>query len=176
MSIITSQVNIKKRYWESPSIQERYHEPYKWSGSVSTDDEEYQTLTLGYSYYGGDHISAPVAIKPTYDYLCNFAREDGYSSKHYYLCEFQMSDFSFNGKVNIDMGCDETGRHFYVDMNDCKYYSTCENPFEDEANTFYVNRLDDGTFHLNSGYELLMELIERGYNGSVWAIVSDNCD
>ena len=170
MSIITSQVNIKKRYWESPSSQDRYHEPYQWRGCISTKDHAYKNIPIKYK------TNSLNPIKPSDEYLSRFSREDGLTYKYYYLCEFNMSDFNLNGKVSTDMGCDETGKHFYIDENILYYYSVTENPLENEENTMYINRMNDGTFHLNTGFELLAELEERGYNGIVWAIVSDECN
>lgn len=170
-TLITSDVNIKKRYWESPSSQkERYYDPYMWNGCISTEDPEYRTINVRY------RAEDMVPSKPSFGYLKRFAKSDGHSAKFYYLCEFQMSDFSLNGKVNIDMACDTTGKHFYIDKSIMYYYSTCKNPLSNEENTMFINRLDDRTLHLNIGFELLAELEERGYSGSVWAVVSDECE
>lgn len=170
MSIITSDVNIKKRYWESPSHQEkRHYEPYRWNGSVLTSDDEFKEVPIKFS------AKFVKPSKPSYEFLCDFANSDGYSAKHYYLCEFQMSDFQLNGKVNIDMGCDETGKHFIIDIEELKRFSDCVNPLSNENDTFFIDRLEDGTLHLNTGFELLAELEERDYKGPVWAIVADNC-
>ena len=170
MSIITSQVNIKKRYWESPSVQDRHHEPYEWNGCLSTGSQEYKNISIRFK---SDKLSVK---KPSDEYLYRFAREDGFSAKYYYLCEFNISDFNLNGKVNTDMGCDETGKHFFIDENIMYYHSVTENPLKNEENTMYINRMDNGTFHLNTGFELLAELEERGYTGTVWAVVADNCN
>jgi hypothetical protein len=169
--LITSDVKIKKRYWEAPSVQEgRFYEPYMWNGCISTEDKYYKSIPV--TYRSEDVISS----KPSFEYLKISAKEDGYDAKHYYLCEFQMSDFALNGKVNIDMACDETGKHFYIDKSKMWYYSICKNPLSNEENTMFINRFQDGTFHLNTGFELLAELEEREYSGSVWAVVSDECN
>ena len=167
MSVITSRVNIIKRYWDSPMNDKRRYEPYRWNNAVSTADMEYLELPVMLSE------TTVVAKKPSEEYLRVFAEQDGNEANYYYMCEFQMSDFSLYGKVSTDLCCDETGRDFYIDIEESKYYSQCENPLEDEEDLMFINRLEDGTFHLNSGFELLSELEERGYNGKVWAFVSD---
>jgi hypothetical protein len=172
MSILTSQVEIKRRYWESPASKERLYAPYEWKGCTSTADKAYRDIPVVHT-----DEETLVPIKPSQEYLEKFAQDDGYEATHYYLCEFQMSDFALNGKVNIDMGCDETGKHFFIDLQQMFLkYTRIENPLENEQNTFYIDRFQDKTFHLNTSFELLAELEERGYTGPVWAVVADRCD
>jgi hypothetical protein len=173
MSIITSRVQIQKRYWESPLNEERKFGVYKWEGSISTADEEY--LTQVPIKFKAEDVESQ---KPTEESLMTFAAEDGYSATSYYLCEFQMSDFGLHKKVSTDAGCDETGKEYFIDLADAKYYAYCKNPLsliEDEEPAMYIEKLIDGTLHLNCGFELLAELEEREYEGKIWAVVADNC-
>lgn len=169
--VLTNRVQVLQRYHQCESNDVRTHEPYRWNTAVATNEEEY--LNCEVFYQNGDEIFSE---KPSSEYASNFAAEDGYDANYYYLCEFQMRDFGLREKVSTDFCSDEVG-HFYVELDKAKYWAGIENPLLAEHNEpFFINKESNGTFHLNTGYELLNELRYRGYNGSVWAIVSDYTD
>ena len=167
MTIFPNKVNVMKRYWEAPLNLHRRDPPYRWNGAISTADILYLELPVLMT------DETVVAHKPSTEYLKSIADRDGREAQYYYVCEFQMSDFDLYGKVSTDMCCNETGKDYYLDLIESKYFSQCENPLEEEEDTMFIQRYEDGTFHLNTGFELLAELQERGYNGKVWAVVAD---
>lgn len=174
MSIITNRVQIQKRCWEAPMNEKRHYPVYKWDTAVSTSDSEYMTQVP--IIYNADSVENQ---KPTEEALMTFAAADRYTANAYYLCKFNMSDFNLHGKVSTDMSCDESGRDYFIDIADAIYYANCENPLylnEDDEPLMYVDRIEDGTFHLNVGFEILAELEERGYQGDVWTVVADRAE
>lgn len=171
MSIITSNVEILKRYFSSPLNEERYHPVYRWKTASHTNEQEYMNIPV--YWFNADDIDHQIG-KPSLDYIEEFARGQDYDAKYYYACEFQMSDFSLKGKVSTDMAADEKGDNFFIDLEESEFWARTKNPLEYE-DAMYIVRNEDGTMHLNTGFELLSELQERGYNGKLWAIVEDYC-
>ena len=171
MTVITNRVQVQKKYWEAPLNERRHFSVYRWDSAISTADTEYiNGVPLK---YGSDTV---ISQKPTEKALVTFATDDGETAASYYLCEFHMSDFGLKKKVSTDLCADETGKDYFIEPSVSQYYANCENPLaleEDQEPLMYIEKLSNGTFHLNVGYELLAELEERGYDGTVWAVVAD---
>jgi hypothetical protein len=172
MSIITSNVEILRRYFSSPLNVQRFHPVYRWNNASYTEDQEYKDIPV--YWFDVDDIDHQEG-KPSLEYIEEFAQIQDYEGKYYYACEFQMSDFSLTGKVSTDMAADEKGDNYFITLENSKFWASCKNPLEYE-DAMYIVRNEDGTMHLNTGFEVLAELQERGYNGKIWAIVEDFCN
>jgi hypothetical protein len=110
--------------------------------------------------------------KPTNEVLEDWFHADGPSGNKYYLAPFKMADFALTGtKVSTDFCSDPEG-NYYLDPEKVASYALVEDLFED-VEPLFVERVADGTYHLNDGYALLAELDRRGYTDTVWAVVSD---
>lgn len=172
MSLITSSTEIKKRQYEAPVNIERYHDVYRWKTAIATNESEYKNISCFFPKGTQKGTNSLIVTKPSFDFLEQFFYDDGPSGNYYYLACFNMEDFGLLGtKVSTDMCSDQYG-NFFVDKGaalDCALY---DNPLE-RCEPLFIERVSNGTFHLNDGYALLAELQKRGYDGDVWGVVSD---
>ena len=86
-----------------------------------------------------------------------------------YSKDFKISDFSFGGKVNIDLQSDKNG-HVVLSLKDAIKVMKFNNPLKDPIIVSKVG----GRFHLKDGFHRLTEAKARKYKGNVWSIVLDD--